>query len=191
MSIPSEAVFIHAISNDIRRKIIRLVAGEPMSFSQLMGRFDLSTGKLTYHLNQLQGFMKKNDGGNYELTPLGRKGLEILDTIQSGLSQELHPLLKEAYLSQKQTTTPLLVQGMNGFIGMVIFMMSVTVFLLILMITLAVTDPGTPVPLIIIPGLMIVGESLALRWLFAVRKRAPAFIKKIEKHVKEENSDLE
>ncbi|MFX0094955.1 MAG: ArsR family transcriptional regulator, partial [Candidatus Hodarchaeota archaeon] len=61
MSIPSEKVIIQAISHNIRREILRIIDTEPKSFTELLNYFDISTGKLTYHLNQIKGFVLKNE----------------------------------------------------------------------------------------------------------------------------------
>ena len=70
MSIPSEKVIIQAIGHDIRREALRIIFNQPQTFTDLLNYFDISSGKLTYHLNQIKGFVSKNeendDGHNSE-----------------------------------------------------------------------------------------------------------------------------
>ncbi|MFX0094874.1 MAG: ArsR family transcriptional regulator [Candidatus Hodarchaeota archaeon] len=59
MSIDSEQVIIHGINHEIRREILQLLRFEPKTFSELLNYFDISTGKLNYHLTQIKGFTQK------------------------------------------------------------------------------------------------------------------------------------
>jgi membrane protein YdbS with pleckstrin-like domain len=44
---------------------------------------NLSTGKLNFHLRQLAGLIEKQKEGEYRLTPIGRRSLDILNQIHS------------------------------------------------------------------------------------------------------------
>ncbi len=182
MSIPSENVIIQAIAHDIRRGILRIVNKEPRTFTDLLQYFDISTGKLNYHLNQIKGFIARNDETiKYEITSLGKKALKILDVINREIPETDQPLLKEAFLSQKEIGKPLVLQGINIGIGMICFIMIIHAFLAVI----ALTDPN--IPFFILPLLLtlLLGEFGILIWLIRVKIAAPVFIERFTKHIRD------
>ncbi|MFX0185442.1 MAG: winged helix-turn-helix domain-containing protein [Candidatus Hodarchaeota archaeon] len=181
MSIPSEEVIIRAIAHDIRREILRIVKNEPRTFTELLNHFDISTGKLNYHLTQIKGFIVKNDESRYEVTSLGTRAMEILDLINRETPETDQPLLKQAYVSQKDTTKPLILQGINISIGMVCFAMIIHIIIAIL----ALPDPNTPFFVSLILLLLFVGEIIILIWLIQIRRSTPAFLERFIKHLSE------
>jgi len=185
IAIQSEDILIHAISHKIRREILELLDNSPKSFSEVLNYFDLSTGKLDYHLKQIKGFIFKNETNNYELTSLGQKALEILRIIKKEVGFEEQPYLKEAFISQKSSSSSIFSQGVNLGIGGLVFITAITIFLLIVFLNVA-DAPFFIWPIIIT---MFLGELYALIWLIRLRKHGPAFIERLNKHLKEENSN--
>lgn len=182
MSIPSEKVVIQAISHDIRREILRILKNEPQTFTELLNYFDISTGKLNYHLTQIKGFIEKDEEtAKYRITILGTKALEVLDLINREISESDQPLLKQAYISQKGVGKPLVLQGINMSIVTICFIM--VMHLLIALV--ALPDPDTPFFIVIILILLFLGEIIALLWLIRVRKSTPAFLERIARHLGE------
>ena len=180
MSIPSEKVIIRAIAHDIRREILRILKDYPRTFTDLLNHFDISTGKLNYHLTQIKGFIAKNEEtANYEITSLGMKALEILSLINQEVLKVNQPLLKEAFISQKDTGKPLILQGINMTIGMVCFIMVLHAFIA----TVVLPDPSTPFFLLIILISLFIGEAVILIWLIRIRKSTPAFFERFIKHL--------
>ena len=84
-NLPFESEWIlKAISHDLRQKIIRLIqVNEFQTYTELLQKLSLSTGKLNFHLKQLIGLIEKQDDGSYLLTNIGKEAIEILDKIQS------------------------------------------------------------------------------------------------------------
>jgi len=102
MSIPIEKVVIQAIAHEIRRNLLRLLHTEPYSFTELMRIFNVSSGKLNYHLNQIAGFISKDKATEkYKLTSLGQKAVKFLDEWHQNLSDTERALLYNAYTFQK------------------------------------------------------------------------------------------
>jgi DNA-binding HxlR family transcriptional regulator len=113
-----------------RREILRILDSEPRTFTELLNHFDISSGKLTYHINQIKGFTLKNEEtAKYEITSLGSKALEILDLINREIPETNQPLLKEAFVSQKEASNPLILQGINISIGFICFFMVIHVLI--------------------------------------------------------------
>lgn len=182
VSIPPEKVIIQAIAHDIRREILRILDRDPQTFSELLSYFDISTGKLTYHLKQIKGFISKNEKtAKYEVTSLGTKALEILDQINREIVEADQPLLKEAFVSQKGIGKPLILQGINISIGMICFFMAIH----ILIAVVALPDPNTPFFVALLLVMLFAGELLILVWLIRIRKSTPAFLERLNKHLRD------
>ncbi|TXT58946.1 MAG: hypothetical protein BAJALOKI2v1_280037 [Promethearchaeota archaeon] len=182
MSIPSEDVIIQALSHSIRRDILRIVKESTKSYTQICDHFDVSRGKLNYHLNQMAGFIAKNEEGFYEITSLGQKAIEILNIIQQKFSGDDQPMIKKAYLSQKSKKESILLKGVNVWIALVILLMFIHVVIGII----AFLDSQTP--WIIYPILIgIFGfEIYLLYFLIKTRNVAPELEAKIKAHLNDD-----
>jgi hypothetical protein len=152
---------------------------QPQTFTDLLNYFNISSGKLTYHLNQIKGFVLKNEENKYAITPLGKRALEILAMINSEITEVDRPLLKEAFLSQKETGKPLALQGINIGIGMVSFIIVIHMIIAIM----ALNAPDTPFIIYPILFILLVGEIIILLWLLRIRKSTPAFLEQFFRHI--------
>ncbi len=75
---------LKAVSHKLRRKILNLIYDYSfLNYSDLLRELDLTTGKLNFHLKQLTGLIEKQRDGEYRLTPIGEKALEILKQVYS------------------------------------------------------------------------------------------------------------
>jgi hypothetical protein len=99
---------IQAISHSERREILRIIHRQPegAKYSGLLGETQLTTSKLNYQLNELQGLVEKNKDGLYTLTALGIKAINILDNISQNLEDgvEAAPMLenqRKKYVTKK------------------------------------------------------------------------------------------
>lgn len=94
----------------MRRTILKIIAYRPegVSYTDLITELGLSTGKLNYHLEQLEGLVGKNEKRYYVLTPLGKKALNQLNLIKEELSSEDEKYVRIAEASQKSSLQPVL-----------------------------------------------------------------------------------
>ena len=68
--IMSESVFT-LLDSELRRKILELLAGRRMTFTELMDSLEITnTGNLCHHLRALRGYVSSTDDG-YTVTPMG------------------------------------------------------------------------------------------------------------------------
>ncbi len=74
---------INALNHEIRRDTLVLLEKSPMSYSQLLEKFGIATGKLNYHLKLMDGLIAKDENGHYILTGLGQKALAIMKELVS------------------------------------------------------------------------------------------------------------
>ncbi len=83
LTVKSEYV-LRAISHDLRRKMLFLISSNAaQSYTELLSKLSLSTGKLNFHLKQLVGIIEKQEDGLYVLTKIGEQAVKILEQINS------------------------------------------------------------------------------------------------------------
>ena len=68
-----EDVIIQALGHRERRNILKIIhsAENGASYSEILGELSLNTGRMNYHLRQLEGLIERDDQRRYRLTPLG------------------------------------------------------------------------------------------------------------------------
>jgi len=93
---------LKAMSHSIRQRILNLIVENAFqSYTDLMQKLSLSTGKLNFHLKQLTGLIEKQEDGSYILSPIGKKAFDILEQINSiGEDKEKVDYLKSIALSR-------------------------------------------------------------------------------------------
>jgi len=78
---------IRALSSPERKNILRIVGSYPegVNYTGILGETMLSTGRLNYHLGELDGFLERDEERRYRLTELGRKAVAVLELIKQDL----------------------------------------------------------------------------------------------------------
>jgi len=72
-----------AIAHPLRIKILKLLAGKPMGFSELKRKLGIkSSGKLDFHLRKLGNLIALNGEGKYTLTSEGYAALQAVITVR-------------------------------------------------------------------------------------------------------------
>ncbi|NPE08535.1 MAG: PH domain-containing protein [Asgard group archaeon] len=100
LSVESEYV-LRAISHELRRKMLFLIRDNTsQSYTELLRKLWLSTGKLNFHLKQLTGIIEKQEDGFYVLTKIGEQAVNILEQINSmSENKEQVEILKKISIS--------------------------------------------------------------------------------------------
>ncbi len=75
-----EEVILQVLNRKERRKTLKILASAPegVSYSGILGEMGLSTGRLNYHLKELEGFIERDEERRYRLTALGQRALGVL-----------------------------------------------------------------------------------------------------------------
>jgi predicted transcriptional regulator len=93
-----EEVIIQGLAHKERRNILKIIslAENGAVYSDILGELGLNTGRMNYHLKQLEGLVERNGDRRYRLTPLGKKALGVLHSMTEGLDDRYERYLNSA-----------------------------------------------------------------------------------------------
>ncbi len=82
-----EELIIQGLGHRERRNILKIISVVPQGavYSDILGELGLNTGKMNYHLKQLEGLVERNGDRRYRLTPLGKRALTVLGSMTDDL----------------------------------------------------------------------------------------------------------
>lgn len=172
-----ESVIFQALAHDVRRSILKMINScGNVSYTELTLELGLSTGKLNYHLEQLEGLIEKNTDRRYVLTPFGKKALNQLNLLKTEISPDDEKYIKAAELVQKTGLQPAIKTFL--IIGIAFF----SVFLLVwgYIAFIAFTEGAPVIVYVLLPILLALGLVTIGSLIFAL-KRTPSWIKRFER----------
>jgi len=174
-----ETVVFQALAHPMRRTIITILNGNTkgLLYTELITELGLSTGKINYHIQQLEGLIEKNYDQRYVLTTLGKKALHQIKQLQSEVTDEDEKYLKIAHKTQRATLEPTL----KAFI-IIGIIASLTVTLILAFLTyIALTESGTPIIVfLLLPILMAINIAIIAILVHALRS-TPAWLRRLER----------
>jgi DNA-binding transcriptional ArsR family regulator len=175
-----EGVILQALSHKMRRKILRILKNSKtgVSYTELLDNLKLSTGRLNYHLNQLEGLVEKNEEQGYLLTPLGQKALDLLGSINHGLDTDYEKFVKTAHQAQRHSLQP----PTKSFIY-ILMIGDFTVSLMTAWLVYVAFVSGGPNIVFVLLPLLFCMEIAFLAWLIYVLKVVPDHVKRLERKV--------
>ena len=93
-----EEIIVQGLGHQERRNILKIIslAEDGASYSLILGELGLNTGRMNYHLRQLQGLVVRNGERKYHLTPLGEKALSALHSMTQNLENGYEEYLNSA-----------------------------------------------------------------------------------------------
>lgn len=173
-----ENIVFQALAHPMRRTILKIIAyrSEGVSYTDLIKELCLSTGKLNYHLEQLEGFTGKNEKRFYVLTPLGKKALNQLNLIKEELSSEDEKYVRIAEASQKSSLQPVL----RSFLLVGIAFSFVFLVGWIFLAYIAIAEGAPIIVYILLPVLIAIGVGLLSSLILALKK-TPDWVKRFER----------
>ena len=86
MAIDQENVsrILSDLSHPLRRKILlKLDENVELSFTDLMNALNVDTGKLSFHIRSLGGFLEKAPTGKYQLSKLGENAVVFIKDVEA------------------------------------------------------------------------------------------------------------
>ncbi len=179
MSLASEDIIINALNHKIRREILRILNENSMSYTQLLEHFDISTGKLNYHIKLLSGFIDKDENNMYNNTTLGERMLTLLKDFRNSIKEE-EPLIKKAFVSQMGQEKSFLYSQLFGGLFLRILLLSI-VLIMVLSNAILLTVIGFPI-LFIWPFYLIAAiiGVISVIWILNQNRKAKRFIKSVD-----------
>jgi hypothetical protein len=175
-----EDIVIQGLGHEARRTILKIVssAENGVSYSELLGELRLSTGRLNYHLGQLEGLVERNRERRYVLSPLGRRAIVLLGSITQDLNAGYERYLKTARHAQRSTLHPLVKLAICIGIAVISMILFVWGYLLYIFI-----EEGAPfLVYFLLPLLLAIGVAI-LSWLIYALRTAPEFLRRLEKRL--------
>jgi uncharacterized RDD family membrane protein YckC/DNA-binding transcriptional ArsR family regulator len=89
-----------ALSNPLRREILLYLSDkEECTFTDLMNALRVDTGKLSFHIHNLEAFLDQTPTGKYKLSKVGRNALVLV--------RDLEAWAVEATIAARPSTLPL------------------------------------------------------------------------------------
>jgi DNA-binding transcriptional ArsR family regulator len=71
-----------SLKHPARRKILRMLSEQPMTFSQMLEALGVSSSHLTYHLENLGELVSKQENGDYRLSTFGAASVDTMKIVE-------------------------------------------------------------------------------------------------------------
>jgi DNA-binding transcriptional ArsR family regulator len=76
------SIMFSSLKHPARRKILRMLAEKPMTFSQMLDSLGVSSSHLTYHLENLGELVSKAESGEYRLSTFGAASVDTMKVVE-------------------------------------------------------------------------------------------------------------
>lgn len=177
MSREIEAVIFEALAHPARRDVIRLISygADGASYTEILGELRLSTGRLNYHLKQLEGFIEKNERLRYQLTPLGQRAFDLVISLEGQAQNNLKDYVK---IKKK----PSLMPALKGIVLIQMVVVLAPISFVGYLLFIEITTGGDIRQVLAL--MFFLGVAFAIFfWLGYVSKTAPGFLKSLERRI--------
>jgi hypothetical protein len=173
-----EEVVFQALAHSIRRTIIKIIGAAPAGvlYTELIVELGLSTGKLNYHLEQLEGLIVKNDDRRYVLSSLGKKALNQINGMENEFSDEDEKYLKIAGEAQRASIEPIL----KSFLILGIAASVLVLVVLLILVYVAITQGGVPAFIYVLLPAFLALNLGGLVILIRALKETPEWLRRLE-----------
>jgi uncharacterized RDD family membrane protein YckC/DNA-binding HxlR family transcriptional regulator len=130
MAIDEEDIsrILTVLSHPLRRAILLSLSERgDHSFTDLMNSLNVDTGKLSFHIRSLTGFIEQTPTGKYRLTKTGENAIRLVRDVETWAA--------EADLTRKASTLPLATLRKRAFAYVIDFALVASVFVATAVIT--------------------------------------------------------
>ncbi len=76
------SVMFSSLKHPLRRKILRILAAGPKTFTEVLQQLDVDSAHFSYHLESLGGLIRKDEEGKYHLSNLGRAASSLMARVE-------------------------------------------------------------------------------------------------------------
>ncbi|MFW9793216.1 MAG: winged helix-turn-helix domain-containing protein [Candidatus Thorarchaeota archaeon] len=169
-----ETVF-EVLAHPVRRDVLRLVfhSESGVSYTEVLGELSLSTGRLNYHLKQMDGFIQKNNSLQYILTPLGKAAADLMFSLGNDLPDDV-----EKYVKIRRP--PSLMPALKFMAYLLMIVVSIpTIFVGIEIYDIAVGG-GQLIDILALSIILVIGLAVFV-WIAYMVRFAPGYLRHLER----------
>lgn len=169
-----ETVF-EVLAHPVRRDILRIAfhGDDGASYTDILGGLSLSTGRLNYHLKQMDGFIQKSNSLRYTLTPLGRAAADLMFSLGKDLPEDV-----EKYVKIRRP--PSLMPALKFMAYLLMLVVSIpTIFIGVEIYNLIVSG-GQLIDILSLSIVLFIGLAVFV-WIAYMVKYAPGYLKHLER----------
>jgi DNA-binding transcriptional ArsR family regulator len=83
-----------SLKHPIRRRILRMLADKPLTFSEIQESITIDSGHLSYHLESLGDLIVHNQNGKYQLSSIGVAAVRLMSGVEEQTPAAFHSKLK-------------------------------------------------------------------------------------------------
>ena len=142
------------LSNPLRREILlNLSEKGECSFTDLMNALNVDTGKLSFHIRNLEGFLEQTSTGKYKLSKAGENAIRLIRDVEAWAV--------EVDVAKKTSVVPLATFRKRVFAFLIDFAIAFLVFLVLPNIFSVLTKGATA-----ILDINVILFSLVLFWVY-------------------------
>lgn len=76
------SLIFRSLKHPIRRKILRMLVGKQMSFSEILNILSIDSGHLSYHIENLGDLIRHSEDGKYELSSIGIAAANLMSGVE-------------------------------------------------------------------------------------------------------------
>jgi len=170
-----EATVFEVLAHPIRRDILKLLSygDDGTSYTDILGEFALSTGRLNYHLKQMEGFIQKNDHLRYTLTPLGKAATDLLVSLKKDLPEDVQKFVKIR-------KPPSLMPALKSMAFLLMFVVSIPTIFVGVEIYDAIVSGGQMMDILFLAVAMSIGIAVFV-WIAYMVRYAPGHLRHLER----------
>lgn len=110
-----------ALKHPIRRRILRMLSEEELSYTQMLTKLDVDTGHLNYYLDSLVELVVKNEHGKYRLSEFGKAATELMSKVEDRRNDKKEII--RLRISKRRT-----VLALQAFAAIILLISSLTFF---------------------------------------------------------------
>jgi len=110
------SLIFKSLKHPIRRKMLRMLVGKQLGFSEILGILSIDSGHLSYHIENLGDLVRHSENGKYELSSIGTAAVNLMSGVEE------HPQL----LTSASRVKTRKIRNVFLVVGLVILVASMT-----------------------------------------------------------------
>ncbi|MFW9847451.1 MAG: winged helix-turn-helix domain-containing protein [Candidatus Thorarchaeota archaeon] len=170
-----ERAVFEVLAHSVRRDILKLASyGEDgASYTDILNELALSTGRLNYHIKQMEGFIHKNERLRYALTPLGRTAVDLMSSLGNDLPEGVEKFVKIR-------KSPSLMPALKFMAYLLMFIVSIPVIFTGFWIYDLIVSGGQLMEIVALMVVLAIGLAIFV-WIAYMVRYAPGYLKHLER----------